>query len=325
MDIVICIDKNYVMPCGVMLYSICCNNQDAKITFHIIVDESVSDTAKLSLENIIFPYESKKALFYFINGDKCRHLPRLDKTNPKKYITKAAYYRLYLSEILPKELDKILYLDSDIIVRHSLAGLWNTDLSDYAVGVIPDVGEGVIDKYNRLRYPPNKGYFNSGVLLINLKKWRDEDITIEFARFMQDHPDWIRLHDQDVMNRIFYDRKLILPITYNFQEGFLWNDLFYDYWKYEKQVLAARKDPIILHFTDSKPWFKECNHPYKEEFFKYQRQTEWAGSPLLSNSTLPSLRKKAMNYLKDLLRHMKLLPQLPIYSSKYINIDNNDK
>ena len=187
------------------------------------------------------------------------------------------------------------------------------------------MGEGVIDKYNRLRYPPNKGYFNSGVLLINLKKWRDEDITIEFAKIMHDHPDWIKLHDQDVMNRIFYDCKLILPITYNFQEGFLWNDIFYDYWKYEKQVLDARKDPVILHFTDSKPWIKGCEHPYREEFFKYQRKTEWAGTPLLPNSPTASLKNIIINSIKNLFRHIIIISPLTTYPSKYINIDNNDK
>jgi hypothetical protein len=127
------------------------------------------------------------------------------------------------------------------------------------------------------------------------------------------------------MNRFFCDSKFILPITYNFQEGYLWNELFYDYWKYEEQVLAARKDPIILHFTDSKPWIKGCDHPFKEEFFKYQKETEWAESPLLLNDPLPSMKDKIINYIKNLLRQMKIISPLPIYPPKYVNIDNHDK
>ena len=152
MDIVICIDSNYVMPCGVMLHSICRNNQESEITFHIVVDESVSPTMKNSLENILLPELSKKGCFYYINGNDYHHLPKLDEANPKKYITKAAYYRLYLSEILPKHLNKVLYLDSDIIVRHSIKKLWDTDLGNNFVGVVPDVGEGVIDKKIDLLY-----------------------------------------------------------------------------------------------------------------------------------------------------------------------------
>ena len=154
------------------------------------------------------------------------------------------------------------------------------------------MGEGVIDKYNRLRYPPSKGYFNSGVLLINLKKWRDEQIIVKFVEFMQNHSDWIKLHDQDVMNKVFCDDKLILPITNNFQEGHLWNDIFYDYWKYEKQVLAARKDPVVIHYTDSKPWIEGCAHPFKNEFFRYLKNTEWGQCPLPRKEPLPNMNKR---------------------------------
>ena len=287
-DIVVCIDKNYVMPCGVMLHSICKNNQESEITFHIVIDESVNQTMQQSLENILLPKSSKKGRFYYINDDYS-YLPRLDETNPKKYITKAAYYRLYLTKILPQNLNKVLYLDCDIIVRRSLIDLWNTDLGNNFVGVIPDVGEGMIDKYNRLRYPPHKGYYNSGVQLINLKKWRDEKIIVKFADFMKEHPDWIKLHDQDVMNKIFCDSKCILPITYNFQEGFLWNDIFYDYWKYEEQVLSARKDPVILHFTDSKPWIEgavsgeEHYFPEREKNDYHTIMADWFKAEIVGN------------------------------------------
>ncbi len=318
MDIVVCIDSNYVMPCGVMLYSICKNNQESDITFHIVVDESVNQTMQQSLENVLLPKSSKKGRFYYINGNDYIHLPRLDETNPKRYITKAAYYRLYLSEILPSSLDKVLYLDSDIIIRHSIKDLWNTDISNFYVGVVPDVGEGVIDKYNRLRYPPHKGYYNSGVQLINLKKWRDEHIIKKFVEFMQNHPDWIKLHDQDVMNRIFYDSKFILPITYNFQEGYLWNELFYDYWKYEEQVLAARKDPIILHFTDSKPWKEGCTHPWSKEFFKYQKETVWSNSPIIKKETGFNIKKITKDIIKKLFIKVGLMSPPPVYPSKYI-------
>ena len=327
MDIVICTDKNYVMPCGVMLYSICKNNKSEDITFHIICDNSLDNKDQQSLKKTILlnPENNKKIIFYIIGNESLNDFPRLDKTTPKNYITKATYYRLYIAKILPNSIDKVLYLDCDIIVRHSLKELWNTDISNISVAVVPDVAEGLIDKYNRLHYPQNKGYFNSGVLLLNLKKWRQEDKFSAFITFMNEHPDWIKLHDQDVMNRVFYDDKISLPIKYNFQEGFLWNDIFYDYWKYEDQVLAARKDPVILHFTDSKPWVEGCEHPYRDEFFKYQKETEWAGTPLLTYGPTPRLKHKIMNYIKNILRHMKILSPLPTYPPKYINLDNNVK
>ena len=322
MDIVMCTDKYYVMPCGVMLYSICQNNQDVDITFHIVIDESVNPSMQNSLGNTVFPKSSKKVQFYTVNGNDYSHLPRLDKTNSKSYITKATYYPLYLTEILPTNIDKVLFLDCDIIVRHSLKDLWNTDLDNYSVGVVPDVGEGVIDKYNRLRYPPSKGYFNSGVLLINMRKWRDEQIIVKFVEFMQNHSDWIKLHDQDVMNKVFCDDKLILPITYNFQEGYLWNDLFYDYWKYEKQVLAARKDPVIIHYTDSKPWIEGCAHPFKNVFYKYQANTVWAHTLLIRKEHAHRIGSTIKNSIKYIFRLIGILSPLPTYPPKYIDVEN---
>ena len=318
MDIVVCTDKNYIMPCGVMLFSICKNNQDVDITFHIVIDESVNPSMQKKLENIVFPKSSKKVQFYTVNGNGYSHLPRLDETNSKCYITKAAYYPLYLTEILPKDLDKALFLDCDIIVRHSLIDLWNTDLNNFSVGVVPDVGEGVIDKYNRLRYPQVKGYFNSGVVLINLKKWRDENRLSDFTSFMNEHPDWIKLHDQDVMNRFFYDDKICLPIKYNFQEGFLWKEMFYDYWKYEQEVLEARKDPVIIHYTDSKPWVEGCTHPWKDEFFKYQKETIWANTPIISNEHQSQLRKTIKKSVRKIFEKIGIITPHPVYPSKYI-------
>ena len=277
-----------------------------------------------ALDNFVFPKASKKVYFYLVNGINYCHLPRLDKTNPKSYITKAAYYPLHLTAILSQNIDKALFGDCDIIVRHSLKDLWNTDLGTYSVGVVPDVGEGVIDKYNRLRYPPPKGYFNSGVYLINLKKCRDEHVIEKFVEFMQKHSNWLKLHDQDVLNKVFCDDKLILPITYNFHEGFLWNDIFYDYWKYEKQVLAARKDPIVIHYTDSKPWIEGCDHPFKYEFFKYQENTIWAHTPLIKKEHTHRTSKIIGDAIKRFLRLIGILSPLPTYSPKYIDIEKYD-
>lgn len=322
MDIVACTDTNYVMPCGVMLYSVCKNNKDLAITFHIIIDQSIDEEQKESLKNIIihFKHSKKSIVFYNIDGEKYQDLPRLDNSNPKNYITKAAYYILYIPELLPTDIDKVLYLDCDIIVRHSLENLWNIDLKNKSVAVVPDVAEGLIDKYNRLRYPQVNGYFNSGVVLISLKKWRHKKILSDFTSFINKHPDWIKLHDQDVLNRAFYDDKLILPIKYNFQEGFLWKEIFYDYWKYEKEVLEARKDPVIIHYTDSKPWKKGCDHPWKDVFFNYQKETEWADMPIIYDKPNISLINRTKNSIRKIFEKIGIMKPYSAYPSKYIEI-----
>lgn len=147
--IVACFDDGFVMPTSVMMYSVCANNPDVDIDFHLIVDESVTDDDRNDITETIARFEDKRTVFYDISSRNCLAFPIWNnKNNPR--ITRATYYRLFLTDILPETLDKILYLDGDCICRHSLLPLWETDISHYAVGAVFDRSEGNIEYYNRL-------------------------------------------------------------------------------------------------------------------------------------------------------------------------------
>ena len=111
-------------------------------------------------------------------------------------ITQATYYRLNLAEILPERIDKVLYLDGDVICRKSLVSLWNTDISQCAVAGGPDASETAFEKENHLHLQHWNGYFNAGVLLINLRWWREHHSTEAFYSFINEHRDWLRCQDQ---------------------------------------------------------------------------------------------------------------------------------
>jgi lipopolysaccharide biosynthesis glycosyltransferase len=227
--------------------------------------------------------------------------PNIDKRIPR-----AAYYRLFLSALLPEKVDKVLYFDGDIIVRHSLTELWNTDVSGHALAAVPDMREGVIDRYNRLKYSPSWGYFNSGMLLINLKYWREHHALERFLDCIQKHHAQLVYHDQDVLNYVFHEQKIMLPIKFNFQHGHLWKEPLYDYWKYEQQVLEARKDPVIIHYTGGKPWTKyiKYHNPYSSSFYKYQNLSKWRGIKVDNRSIYTKIRTA----VGDVLRWMKIRP-----------------
>ena len=300
MEIVACADKGYVMPTGVMLYSVCVNNQDADITFHLIVDESVTQKARCDLKETVEKFVNKRIVFYEVDSQRTKGLP----TRTIFGITQAAYYRLYLTEIIPQTIDKVLYFDGDIIVRHSLASLWETDLTGYAVAATIDMSSANIEYYNRLRYPSDLGYFNSGVLLINLDYWRKHHVIKMFSDFISNHSDIIRCEDQDVLNVVFCNHKLWLPVKYNLQHGFLKNKAKYDYWKYEKEVEEARKDPVIVHYTSFKPWEKNTKeiHPFSSSFKKYQKQTIWKNMIIDKRSIMSKIRI----FIGQILRHFGL-------------------
>lgn len=272
--IVACFDKDFVMPTGVMMCSVCVNNPDVDIDFHLIYDESLSENDRKDLEDVVSKYQGKSTKFY----------PIMSQFNIKVplnhiYIPQSTYYRLFLSEILPTSLHKVLYLDGDCIVRHSLLPLWNIDISEYAIGAIDDA-ECKPDFYNHLRYPLHKGYFNAGILLVNLDYWRSHGIYEQFMDYLKTNSDRIKFEDQDVMNVILQDQKQLLPAKYNLQTGFFKVEMHWDSKEHGEEVKEAIDDPVIVHFTTiHKPWIIDTSYPnpFRSTFLKYQNLTRWKG------------------------------------------------
>ena len=299
--IVLCFDSGFVMPSGVMMYSVCVNNKEEKIVFHAIIDESVSVVEKRNLTEMIAQFNQKRLEFYEVSSKLTENLPFFHRAT----ITRSTYYRLFLTEILPKTISKVLYIDGDCIVRHSLYSLWNIDLDGFALAAAFDVFEAHIEYYNRLRYPYELGYFNAGVLLINLEYWRSQNLINEYAEYYNNYPDRIKFEDQDVLNVVLKDKKKFFPIKYNFQSFFLNNDYKWDFWKHEAEYIDALRDPVIVHYTSVfKPWnaYIREHHPFSSTFYKYQGQTIWKNMRLEKRS----IKLKIKNALADYLRFMKL-------------------
>ena len=194
-----------------MMQSICVNNANTEIIIHIICDESITAKDKEDLKSVVANSQNKQVFFYVVDGTKFCDLPALDDAA----VTQAAYYRLELARLLPLSIDKVLYLDGDIIVRKCLDELWNTDISNFAVAVVTDFLEQSHEEENYLKVERKCGYFNSGVMLVNLKYWREHNLREDYYRFIQNHPERIRYWDQDVLNYVLNEQKLKLPIKYN--------------------------------------------------------------------------------------------------------------
>ena len=169
MHILCCTDSNFVIPLGIMMLSVCENNKTQEITFHVIIDESVTNKQKSEIvENI---KQLAVIEFYTIDISTIReHLVVKNENLPI-----CVYYRLLIENVLPKDIDKILYLDADIIVRHDLKELWETDISTHALGAVINQSDGM-KFWERLQYPKSKGYFNAGVVIINLKYFNNPKI-----------------------------------------------------------------------------------------------------------------------------------------------------
>lgn len=306
--IVAATDKGFVMPTGVMMYSVCVNNPKTELVFHVMVDEGVTQQDKADLKKSTESTSRlAKVLFYEIDSGACKNLP-----TPTGLITVTTYFRFFLTDLLPDDIEKVLYLDGDLIVRHSLVPLWETDLGEYAVAVVPDSQEATIEWYNRLRFPPSLGYFNAGVMLINLKYWRTSQLSKELLDIALKRSEDLKLVDQDVLNIVLKGEKKTLPIKYNLQRGFLLRIPRFDYWKYEGELKEALEDPVIVHYTNLKPWYTPLsNYPFNSTFLKYQDQTIWKGQRV-------RIRSKEGNVIRRVLTFCGILK--PKRGNKFIDI-----
>ena len=317
MHILLSSDSNYIMPSCVMMKSVSLNNADEDIVFHIQIDSSVGDRHIRQLRNAIAtPRHTIEC--HQMDRWAFHEYPKIGVV--KTYLSKTAYYRLLAADVLSQDIHKVLYLDGDIIVRKSLHALWNIDMDGKAVAAVTDMAEAKQD-FSRLSYPRHLGYFNSGVLLINVDYWREHHLKEKFLDLITNHPEQIVLHDQDVLNITLHDQKLCLPMKYNVQNGFLWkkdfNQLGDRYEEYEADLLEAIADPVIIHFTDSKkPWHVEDCNPYSYEFMKYYKQTEWKYQPLTHCN-----KSKIRYFAAKFLRKLGAIPQARTDEAKYYSLD----
>ena len=313
-------DKNYVMPTGVMMKSICVNNSESVIVFHIITDGSVSKRQKRQLQKVVKDNNKHSVKFYTFDNSMLGIFPRIGEVKAD-YLTKAAYYRLFVTKILPEDVEKVIYLDGDIVVTKSLNELWGLDMSEFGIAGVTDMSEKLHD-YNRLGYDSSYGYFNSGVLVINLKYWREHHVLDDFMDIILNQSERIKLHDQDVLNIVFCKKKICLPLEYNLQNGFMYKpelmELEYD--RYKEQLANAIRNRVVIHYSCSlKPWFADCDNPLHSEWLKYLKMTQWRNLRLPRMYPLP-LRVRGGNVL----RKLHLLPALPKYahgSQQYVNIE----
>lgn len=185
------------------------------------------------------------------------------------------YYRLLAGEWLPHDLDKILYLDPDILVINSLNALWEMDLRGYLFAAAAHTGKTeMANSVNKIRLKTNTDYFNSGVLLINLEEAREEIVPDDLFRFVEDNTMALLLPDQDVLNALYGSRIRSL-------DDARWN---YDARNYSNYLLRSggkenlewvMENTSILHFCGKdKPWKKNYRRRFGSLYRHYMSLTE---------------------------------------------------
>lgn len=298
------IDHRYVRHCGVMLASALRHTTDAPVTLHV-VGRGLTEGDRSDLEAIARPAGAR--LRYYTPGARLLDGFTIRATHNRLSLT--AYYRCFLSDLLPAEVERVIYLDCDLLVLQSLTPLWQVDLHGASVAAADDVGCREAERYERLGYPPADSYFNSGVLLIDLARWRAAGMGRRSINYYNSHSERIVYNDQDVLNGLLHDDKVKLDLKWNVQDGFYRRRC-----PFSCEWQAAHADmlrhPAILHYTNRKPWDYESQHPLRHLYFEYLDLTPWRGERPWHNP---------LNLIK---RCVRLLPfRLRLRHPRYIDID----
>lgn len=270
-------DDNYVPYTGVMLTSMFMNNMDEFFEVYLLT-RGLNAENESSLKNLEESFHARIHIIR-VNQAMFEGCP----IRPGDHVTLETYFRLLAPKLLPKHIDRILYMDGDVIVKNAVRPLWNWDVDQYAIAAVID--ESYVEQGERLGFDSDSIYFNAGILLLNLKYWREHDVSHRCMKCIEDNPDLLLFHDQDTLNLVLKDEKTLLPITFNFQTGFylVENESYFSE-SFKQQVLATAKNPTIIHYTGSfKPWRKSNNHPYRKLYLHYRKISFWRNFPLIND------------------------------------------
>ena len=218
-------------------------------SFFILASQNFPKKYKIDILKLKKKY--KKCSFHFIYMKKEFN----DITMKIPHITLPTYYRLLIGDLLPKEFDKCIYLDVDICVRKDLSDFFNVKLGDHYLAGVVSASYFYNEKKNckRLNLPSMKKYLNVGVLLMNLKQIRKDNMTKKFKELAKRN---FTSQDQDVLNVACYGRILTLEPKYNAQVKTLKenNPLLRKLFK-EREIMEAKNEPYIIHYSNKeKPW-----------------------------------------------------------------------
>lgn len=295
MNVAIAINAKYVRYAYVMLSSLFSNNKNSEICVYILHGESLENGREI-LERLAEKYE-QKVIFIKINNDMLSK--RLPLNSPNWTIE--IYYRLMLPELLPECIDRILYLDVDMIVNGSLTELYTIDFEDKLFCVCKDMSakNGLTDIQNRLftNLLSQGGftYFNSGMMLWNIEKIRGK---VGFHNYMQliEKLDYeISAPDQDLLNYMHWNQiklvdeecyDLFARLAYNEGKGYDW----------------VKENVTIIHFAGHKPWQAEALRYSTEQLWWDYAKISPFYTEMLEELVYDSIQTNFMdNYVKNIL------------------------
>lgn len=297
-------DDKFAEILGVSLVSLYENSKDMDDIIVYVLDSGISSENRDKLLTICRDY--KRTDIQFITAKDISKKLEMKVATDRGSLSQ--YARLFVSSDLPEDLGRALYLDCDIIVKQSIRELWNLDLHGKTIGALMDA----FSKYYRanIDLEENDIMFNSGVMLIDLDKWRKDRVEDKLLEFISRKNGWIQQGDQGALNAV------LSKDTYCIEPRFNSVTIFYDFnykemmiyrrppkFYSEEEVRMAVDKPVLIYFTTSfksiRPWVKGCKHRYADEWLKYKRISPWRDTEPWSDNR-PQWKQRCLKVYKSM-------------------------
>lgn len=195
--------------------------------------------------------------------------------------------RLFIPHFIPSQIRRIIYFDVDMIMLGDISELWRIDIGDSIVGAISDtigpvekkIGNG-IENHLELGLDPDLNYFNSGLLVINVAKWKESEITQRTLDVIENNRKYAVLSDQYGLNVVLAGRWFEIDPTWSCFS------------------INTTPSPKLIHYFYIKPIFRAYTYNYRDEFYHYLNLTQWKGFKPISE--VSRYIKKVRNFLQKL-------------------------
>ena len=260
MHVAFCVNDGYAEYIMVTIKGLLENNSNP-IVIHVLSDY-ISEKNVARLKDLAGSYPSAELNVVIVDDSKLRGL--------KDTWTIYTWYRVLLPEILESGVHRVLYLDADVLVAGNIQDLFCLDMTNKAIAGTIDFQSKDAVTYKRCGYEQEKEYVCAGIMLMNLDYWREHDIANKVIRWGRENNDRIQFPDQDSINYICRDIKILLPLKYDIVDGFFHDDYYYK--NYPQELRECVESPVIIHYAGQAPWVVELsNHLLQDEWEKYNR------------------------------------------------------
>lgn len=291
------VEENYVVHSATMLHSLLCHSGGHEVEVHYLHPPEFPGALLAPLRAMV--EDGGGRLLPLLVGDDVAHgLP------VEGFTRKATWYRIFLADLLA-DVDRVLFLDCDLVVADSVAELWTVDLEDHYLAAVTNVFMlEHLFRVEELGLIDPRDYFNAGVMLMNLDAMRRDGCAQAMYEYGKAHADELVFRDQDVLNAVLGERIKLLHPRWNVMNSVV-RFPYSPYVLGPRAVADARRRPAIRHFEGpglNKPWHAACDSEGRELYAQHRRHTPWPdfdleGEPPPGPRGLPELIRRACRRL----------------------------